>query len=69
MLGAAGCGYEYDEPKYQCHFLIKNLFGFTCSKYHTSLRVDKNSQHPLRCHQCREDASKDAWNKIVKQRP
>ena len=67
-LGAAGCGYEYDNAEYKCPFLGGNLFGFKCLKYHKDLNKHERSGHPLRDNQCSGDASKECESKIAKEK-
>lgn len=57
-LGASGCGYEYEDPKYKCEFLSGNLFGFICLKYKVDLISHQRCNHPIRCAECCIDASK-----------
>ena len=67
-LGAAGCGYEYNNAEYKCPFLKNELFSFKCLKYHKDLDKDKRSGHPLRDKECSEDASKEWNSKRAKER-
>jgi hypothetical protein len=56
-LGAAGCGYEYDN---RCPFLniTEALFGktFTCAKYRVELEKNRTIGHPFRCKKCSDEA-------------
>lgn len=67
-LGAAGCGYEYNNAEFKCPFLGGELFGFKCLKYHKDLDKDEKSGHPLRDKQCSDDASKEWNSKRAKER-
>ncbi len=67
-LGAAGCGNEYDRIDYRCKFLKCDLFGFKCLKYNKELKKHERLKDPVRYEQCCKDASKEAWNKIMKRK-
>jgi len=57
-LGAAGCGYEFDNPDYRCKHLSGDLFGFKCLKYKAELKLHERLKEPIRLHECCEDASR-----------
>lgn len=57
-LGAAGCGYEYNDSKYKCGHLSGDLFGFKCLKYRLDLKIHERLKEPIRCNECCEDASR-----------
>jgi len=59
MLGAAGCGVD----NVCCHRLTKDSFGWECSKY-GKLKTHERVAEPIRAKQCGDDAAKDVWSKI-----
>jgi len=65
-MGASGC--KYTEKDAYCGHVERSLFGFRCQKYGRDLQLHARQKEPIRLDVCGDDASIDAWTRIMRDR-